>query len=144
MSGGHRASKASDPGDLVISPELSKYFPFIVECKKQEVLEMWHFLIPEAQWQPSWDEPKWLHQACEAAAIDPMERYPLLIMTRNFLPEFCAFPLTASIPAPYRELSVRGIFQYQGKVWRIELFDYMLCALTLCVKKHIIWKGRSS
>ncbi|MDE2099978.1 MAG: hypothetical protein KGL39_22180 [Patescibacteria group bacterium] len=85
LSGGHRFAAQSDPGDLVISERLRRFFPYAVECKSYKKLD-WPKLISNAKQKGHWD--KWWRQATKAADAQSCGRgldrlYPLLIFRQN-------------------------------------------------------------
>lgn len=85
LSGGHRFAKQSDPGDLVMSPELRAKFCFSVECKSYRRLD-WAGLLSKkknSQFAKWWRQTK---AACNNGAR------PLLIFKENRSEPFCMFP----------------------------------------------------
>jgi hypothetical protein len=71
QSGGHKFAGESD---LVVSEELRKIFPFVVECKHRNEFRTSHLFHPT-------QKVKGYHeQVMLAAGRDPFERFPLLVM----------------------------------------------------------------
>lgn len=91
MSGGHRAARKQDPGDLVMSSRLAKLFPVHVECKKQQSLEVFHFF--DDLKKPSWGAPNWIRQAEEASGRNTAG-FPMVVMSKNNHPVLCCYPRT--------------------------------------------------
>jgi hypothetical protein len=65
LSGGHEMSA----GDLEMSPEMERLFPYAVECKFHKKVNWWHFLLPPGSksFKKTWPEWQWVAQACEGA-----------------------------------------------------------------------------
>ena len=77
MSGGH---PFADSGDLCISPDLQKLFPFVVECKHYRNFRFQDVLPPTKQFIT------WVFQARTAAA--QMDRPWLLVVRGNNTPVY--------------------------------------------------------
>ena len=120
LSGGHRAAREKDPGDLVISEKLVKYFPFSVECKAWKRIELFPLWLPFKKHKKAWKFKQWIDQACAACTKD---RHPLLVFKANNFPVMCALPelmpLIALIPRRHR-------FIYNGEVWYVVRFSDLL------------------
>lgn len=90
LSGGHRYAKECDPGDLVMSPELRKLFPFSVEAKSYRRLKWRELLSPLKK---SGQFYKWWQQACLAAVSNDLE--PLLVFKENYSIPFAMVSATS-------------------------------------------------
>ena len=78
LSGGHEMSA----GDLRMTPEFQKLFPFAVECKFYKKIDWWKFLLMEKKPGKEW---KWVRQACDGAR-KCKGLLPLLVMKSNHGP----------------------------------------------------------
>ena len=81
ISGGHFAASKEDPGDLVLSDRLLAYFPFVLECKNQQVLDFEHFFFMPKPMK-AWKEQKWLLQVMKSA-LSIKKRIPMLVVTKK-------------------------------------------------------------
>lgn len=118
MSGGHRYARKNDPGDVVISSRLRKYFPFHVECKCYATVDLSQFLVPMRLWKKSWYATKWLKQM-EDAAVDGM--IPLLIFKEDKGETLAAAPVQLGLG-----FVNRLNFVYQGREWNVVRFSTFL------------------
>lgn len=82
LSGGH---PFGETGDLVISPGLRKFFPFVVECKHRKD---WG---PGVMFQPRKEERSWILQVLRATRKNDFA--PLLVMRGNATEVYAAAPL---------------------------------------------------
>lgn len=130
MSGGHRFARKEDPGDLVISPKLARLFPFVVECKRNERMELFHFLIPDADHLKAWVEHQWLDQADDQSTVT--NREPLLVFRTNRTPVLCAYQPSIKLPRLMYALE----FRYKGEQWKVTLFDTFLKGVVGLRKTH--------
>lgn len=76
-SGGHRFAAKTDPGDLVLSPDLRERFPFSIECKHYANLD-WNVLLSNKKKKGQFES--WWQQCCKSAVLDTV---PLLVFKRN-------------------------------------------------------------
>lgn len=76
LSGGHLHASKLDPGDLVMSPKLRKYFPYSVECKSYKKLD-WPKLLSPGKDKGHWTD--WWQQCKKASG----EALPLLVFRQN-------------------------------------------------------------
>lgn len=125
LSGGHIHAKHLDPGDLVISKKLKKFFPFHVECKFYRRVELWPLWLPIDKHKPAWKFKKWLDQTLKACG--PSKRhYPMLIWKENLGPVFCmvqeVVPLVLKIRCKHRTW-------YKGEKWFVMRFEDLLDVL---------------
>ena len=120
LSGGHRAARKKDPGDLVISKKLLKYFPFSVECKFYKKLYLPALWMPQKQWKKNWNFGPWLKQTCKACGSN---RMPLLIFKGNGTPTFAALPRLAPLMLGGRPVLT---FRYESEDWCVILFNRLL------------------
>ena len=108
-SGGHKQASKSDPGDLVISPRLRKYFNFSVECKFYKTLD-WHRLMSTDRHKGHFSV--WWEQCVRSAESAKGYPTPLLIFKKNAGQIYCMYPLAgdlASVPAfPFLYTKVNG------------------------------------
>lgn len=100
-SGGHRYAKETDPGDLVLSPELTKLFPFSIECKHYRKLDWHKLLTPGAKGH--WDN--WWKQCLKAT---PTGRYPMVVFQANRSIPFVMFNRDDGVVLGWGE--PRGLF----------------------------------
>lgn len=134
LSGGHRFAKKTDPGDLVMSPELQKFFPFHIECKKQEIFTLMHFITTKETRQSSWSEFAWLDQAVSAVNAAVPRRPPMVVMTKNRFPIYAAVPVkdwhswNLSFNTQHEnQLPLPNVLFHHAKVrWVLMPFDYVL------------------
>lgn len=121
-SGGHMRASKHDPGDLVVSPRLRRYFPFSVECKCYKSLD-WHKLFEKDSKRNHW--AKWWKQACVAASFDSALT-PLLVFKENRGSAF------AMLPAVWKDKGVTPKFRpvlitrVNGIRVRVVRFDALL------------------
>lgn len=87
LSGGHRFARETDPGDLMMSPALTKRFRFTVECKRYKEIRYEHFISPIPA--SSWQEFAWLKQAIDATTTG---HSTMLVMQANRGEIFCVIP----------------------------------------------------
>lgn len=124
MSGGHIFAKQSDPGDLVISDRLRKYFPMHVEAKHWRRIELWPLWEPEIKQLDAWKFKGWLKQVTDASRGTPLR--PLLVFKGNGnMPVMCAWPLW-SLDKNVKKPEHRLRFIYAGKPWYVSLFADLL------------------
>lgn len=95
LSGGHRYAKKCDPGDLVMSPELRKLFPFAVEAKSYKRLKWRELLSPLKK---SGQFYKWWQQACLGATSQGLN--PLLVFKENNSPIY-AMVVNSQVQDPW-------------------------------------------
>lgn len=138
LSGGHIHASKNDPGDLVMSLRLAKYFPAHVECKKQQGLEVFHFF--DKLRQPSWGAGQWLAQA-EKASVGK-HGFPLVVMTKNNHPILCCWKDSAFgkvLPSLYNSLDEvfypRYTFLRLGEYWHLSRFDDFLSVVVSFYKR---------
>lgn len=136
-SGGHRFAKKSDPGDLVVSPKLAKYFPFHIECKKQEIFELMHLLALPSIRMDSWAEFQWITQSIEAVKAAKPLRPPMVVCTKNRFPIYAIVDEREwhkwnngflEIPS-HKPPMPHSKFLYVGQTWLLMPFDYVLLRL---------------
>lgn len=128
LSGGHRYAKGKDPGDLVISKKLEKYFPFATECKSYKSIYLPALWLPSKSWKKAWKFKQWLKQTCAACTED---RHPLLIFKGNGTPEFAVLPRLMTLTVG---LKPRLMIEYEGEEWMVVLFSNLLKRLRKGVK----------
>lgn len=80
LSGGHDMSA----GDLRMSSQMMRLFPFAVECKHRKKIRIENFFVEDLT-----EEKKWIRQAVEGAQKGE-NLTPVLVMKANFL-EILAF-----------------------------------------------------
>lgn len=129
LSGGHRYAKGKDPGDLVISERLLKYFPFHVEAKSYKRIYFPALWMPQKKWLKAWNFGKWLKQVCDAC--DDNTRHPMLIFRGNNTPEFAMIPRLMPLTVG---LKPRLMIEYEGEEWCVVLFQNLLRRLRKGVK----------
>jgi hypothetical protein len=122
LSGGHRFARESDPGDLQISPALTKVFPACVECKRYREISLEHFIIRKKQ--RSWQEMRWLDQTISQTKPGQI---PILVFKANRGVTFCVVSLSAlsgkwSIILPFTNVT----FHYRNDSWVLMEFDVFL------------------
>jgi hypothetical protein len=93
-SGGHRFASKVDPGDLVISPKLRKYFNFSVECKFYKNLD-WHRLMSTDKNKGHFSE--WWEQCVQSSEAAKGKPTPLLIFKKNAGQIYCMYPTSFAI-----------------------------------------------
>lgn len=120
MSGGHRYARGKDPGDLVISKKLLKYFPFSVECKFWKKIYFPALWYSQEKWLKAWKLGDWLKQTCAACTKD---RHPLLVFRANGTPEFAVLPRLMPLTVG---LKPRLMIEYEGEEWCVVLFSTLL------------------
>lgn len=121
LSGGHLFASRKDPGDLVISPLLRKYFPYSVECKNDKRLDLERFFIPFKQHKKSWPEHQWLDQVLRATAGTDLQ--PLLVFKGMRTEIYCAvWPFQWTGGSGCSHLT----FRYKGRDWVLLRFDFFL------------------
>ena len=99
-SGGHVYASKQNPSDLVLSDRLLYYFPFTIECKRDERYDLTHFFVPIKDHQKSWKEQHAVEQVISANTPWGLEtinkrRYPMVIFQTNRNPIFCFTPADA-------------------------------------------------
>ena len=110
-SGGHRFASKVDPGDLVISRKLRKYFNFSVECKFYKSLD-WHRLMSTDKNKGHFSE--WWGQCVQSAEAAKGKPTPLLIFKKNAGQIYCMYPvvmeehIASKIPFPNIHTKVNG------------------------------------
>jgi hypothetical protein len=87
-SGGHRFAKKVDPGDLVFSKRLRKYWEFAVECKFYASISMDLLMVPNVK---EGVISAWWKQAVASAG----NHKPLLVFRQNRQQAYALFPATA-------------------------------------------------
>lgn len=121
-SGGHQYAKKEDPGDLVISKKLRKWFPHHVECKNYRRVNFGRFLASSTERKKSWQEFRWLDQALSAS-----KKYiPILVIKENHGESMCVVPVLASGFKPVPRL----VFRYKNQTWclcRFKRYLEFLC-----------------
>ena len=91
LSGGHEMSA----GDLRMTPEFQKLFPYAVECKFYRKIDWWKFLLTKKK--PLGKEWRWVRQAVEGSLKGQRDHLmPLLVMKANFGPTIVCRPPRAS------------------------------------------------
>lgn len=121
LSGGHRQAREKDPGDLVISEKLLKYFPFSCECKFYKKIYLPALWMPQKKWLKAWYFGQWLKQTC--AACTGEDRHPLLVFKGNNTPEFAILPRLMPLT---HGLKPRLMIEYEGEEWCVVLFKALL------------------
>jgi hypothetical protein len=107
-SGGHLRASRTDPGDLVISRTLRRYFNFSVECKFYRTLD-WHRLMSTDKHKGLFSD--WWAQCTRSAAKAKGKPYPLLVFRKNNGQAYCMYPLAFDEAArifPYLHTRVNG------------------------------------
>lgn len=84
LSGGHEMSA----GDLRLTPEFRKVFPYAVECKFYRKIDWWRFLLPHKKSGKEW---KWVQQAITGANKEK-GLWPILVMKCNHGPTIVCRP----------------------------------------------------
>lgn len=131
LSGGHIHAKQSDPGDLVISKRLRKYFPFHVEAKHYRNVSLNALFFPIEKQKPAWKFKKWVEQVGRAKR---QGLTPVIVFKENLGPILALFPdheLVSKIGIRFRVL-------YKGEPWHVVKFSRMLQVL---VKEARILRG---
>lgn len=125
LSGGH---PFGDSGDLVVAPELRRFFPFVVECKH------WREWKPEVMFSRGRlraQEHEWVMQVVEAAG-KTADRNPLLVMRGQNTPIYAAIPEV--LDGFHGRLSIESrvcFFDRRGKPWVMLAWAAFLRQLTL-------------
>ena len=78
LSGGHKESF----GDISLSPALAKLFPYALECKHYNRVDLYQLLKPWKKMGKANKFKEWWKQACEGA-VKSKELYPLLVFRSN-------------------------------------------------------------
>lgn len=131
-SGGHKYASKVDPGDLVISKRLRKYFPFHVECKFYRRVELWPLFTSIDKQKKAHKFKGWLAQTVRG---NNGKLQPMLVWKENQGPIFCLvpqlMPLVTKIPNKLKT-------HYNGEVWYAMLFSDMLKALVKIAKEGVV------
>ena len=105
-SGGHLRASKTDPGDLVISRKLRKYFNFSVECKFYKSLD-WHRLMSTDKHKGHFSD--WWEQCVRSAEAAKGNPTPLLIFKKNAGQIYCMYPSAlGTFPGPNLCTKVNG------------------------------------
>src|SRR6202795_408558 len=91
--GGHLRASKTDPGDLVISKALRRYFNFSVECKFYKTLD-WHRLMSREEHKGHFSV--WWEQCVRSAKAVKGRPVPLLVFKKNNGRVYCMYPSTLS------------------------------------------------
>lgn len=122
LSGGHLHARKSDPGDLVISKRLRKYFPFNVECKAYRRVKLWPLFFSVETQKNAWKFKAWLGQVSKGSNSNK-SRHPMLIFKENNGPVIAMvpqiMPLVTRIQRRFRTM-------YNGEPWYAMLLSDVL------------------
>lgn len=111
LSGGH---PYADRGDLTMSADVLKRFPFTVEAKHQKTFKLEHLVSPTTQMYG------WMDQVTQAAN-HTKGRKRLLVIRGNRTPIVCAYPREVT---PFPHVLVQH--PVSGEIWCIVLFSDFL------------------
>jgi len=119
LSGGHIHAKQSDPGDLVISKRLRKYFPFHVEAKHYRQVSLNALFTPIEKQKKAWKFKPWVEQVGRAKKHGLT---PVIVFKEN------NGPILAMLPMYPPLTDTRIIFKtrYKGEPWYVITFKSML------------------
>jgi hypothetical protein len=95
LSGGHRFAREADPGDLVLSPELRRLFPFCVEAKFYHSISL-HDLMDKVV-RPKCPISKWWKQATNANNTTEAATAALLVFKQNHGAVMCMFDASLAV-----------------------------------------------
>ncbi len=123
LSGGHIHASKNDPGDLVISRRLRRLFPFHVECKAYNSINMAQLLVPFKRWKKSWKWSKWFAQVTKSCTDD--ELIPLLVFKEDNGETIAAFPV-GRCGKEFSDFSVKLSFLYENQQWCVVRFKNLL------------------
>lgn len=120
LSGGHLHASQYDPGDLVISKRLRKYFPFKVECKFYRNIRLWPLFTNVDKQKKGWKFKPWLAQTCKGGNG---KLHPMLVFKENNGPVICMIPQIMPI---ITQIDNRFRTKYNGETWYAMLFKDVL------------------
>lgn len=126
-SGGHMNFSKRYPGDVYVSEELRKRFPFVVECKHHKT---WH---AGAMMLNRKSERAWLEQVTRDTKKAGRGIYPLLVMRGPSTPIYAALPgrvLKRLLPKGTPRVRTYLVFQYRNQSWVMMDFPVLLTILT--------------
>lgn len=120
LSGGHIHAKQSDPGDLVISKRLRKYFPFHVEAKHYRNVSLNALFIPVEKQKKAWKFRLWVEQV-ERAKKGGLT--PVIVFKENNGPVLALMPYFTTL---HDAIPIRFRVRYKTQVWYVTTFAAIL------------------
>lgn len=129
-SGGHKYAKKEDPGDLVISKKLHKYFPFHIEAKHYRKVSLNALFTPIEKQKRAWKFKGWVEQV-NAASRKGM--HPVIVFKENSGPVLALLPQIMPLAA---RVGIRFRTKYKGETWYVMEFAAMLRELVREAKEQ--------
>jgi hypothetical protein len=112
LSGGHRFSRQTDPGDLMMTRRMQALFPFVVECKFHKKFSLYRFLVAVRKRKSSWHEFKFIAQAHQQAR----HHAPLLVAKGNNTPIFALLPLGLDNAVPEDRKAYSDLWKHEPRI----------------------------
>jgi len=130
LSGGHIHAKQSDPGDLVISKKLRKYFPFHVEAKHYRSVSLNALFFPIDKQKKAWKFKPWVEQVGRAQKHGLT---PVIVFKENNGPILALLPMYP----PLTDMRIVFKTRYKGEPWYVITFASMLRVLVKRAKAQL-------